>query len=159
MKTTLLTLIILAFVANSCHKDVDVTLSKKDYLMFGRYINNCQNNDTCVEIFKLFEKELYEDHSDLSPYGSGFYSGSFSQTIPADFIISNDLMTFFPTDLIADTLTEFGHPSTSVDGGIYIEYKVNKVRKMWQFDLTTDSIPANYREFISKVAEKITLMK
>ena len=159
MKITLITLIILAFVLNSCHKDVDVTLSKKDYLMFGRYINNCQSNDTCVEVFKLYENELYEDQNDQYVYGTNFYGGNFIQSTPPQFTIANDIMTFFPTDLIADTNMIFGHPNTSVDGGIYIEYKVNKVRKMWQFDLTIDSIPSNYREFVSKVAGKITLLK
>ncbi len=159
MKITLITLIILAFAINSCHKGVDVTLHKKDYLLFGRYINNCQENDTCIEMFKLFEKELYEDTKDEYVYGTSFYGGYFKQSSPIQFVNAKDLMTFFPTDLIADTSMIFGHPDTSIDGGIYVEYKVNKVRKMWHFDLTTDSIPANYRDFVKKIAEKVTLLK
>ena len=155
MNTLKLLLIALAFVnLISCNKDEQIEINENDYLIFGHFYGECLGEE-CVENFKLTDTKLFEDIND-----------SYAGHIPFDFlelgndkyIKVNDLASFFPPDLLKETMETFGCPDCADQGGIYIEYKKNEDIHKWKIDQAKDQVPTYLHEFMDKVNEKIALI-
>ncbi len=129
-----------------------------NYVVFGHYFGFC-GGETCIEKFKLTSNKIYEDVNDVYP---GVNSGTlpiYVQLPNNKFLAAQDLMTFFPNDLLTETNTTIGMPDASDGGGLYIKYHVNGVDKLWLIDQFKQNVPAQYHNFMDKVNEKIALMQ
>lgn len=75
------------------------------------------------------------------------------------FIDANDLLNFFPSDLLLEPKTVIGQPDAGDWGGLYIEYNYNGTRKFWLLDQMKSNVPSKYHNFLDKVNEKIKLIQ
>jgi hypothetical protein len=70
-----------------------------------------------------------------------------------------DLMDFFPQDLLNESDTVIGMPDAGDWGGFYIEYNFNGTRRFWILDKMKTNVPGKYHAFIDKLNEKIDLLQ
>ncbi len=153
----LFSLCLLLILSVSCKKETS-TANSSDYLIFGHFYGMC-GGEQCVEIFKLDNCRLYEDSRDIYPNRDTFYVGAYSQLSNQQFNAVEDLMDFFPQDLLNESDTVIGMPDAGDWGGFYIEYNFNGTRRFWILDKMKTNVPSQYHAFIDKLNEKISLLQ
>jgi len=156
-KNLLISTCFLFFLFVSCEKD-NSSVSQPAYLVFGHYYGECIG-EQCIEIFRLDQGRLFEDVKDQYPSRTQFYEGSFLLLDQYKYILTNDLMNYFPADLLNETNTVIGSPDAADGGGLYVECYLNGVRKFWLIDKSLRNVPTKYHAFIEKLNEKISLLK
>ena len=134
------------------------TIPDSNYIIFGHFYGEC-GGETCVEIYKLLQNSILEDNLDRYPTIDGFNTGNYTVLSNEKFLAAQDLMTFFPSELLNETNEYIGMPDASDGGGLYIEYSFNGIRKRWFIDQFKQNVPAIYYPFMDKVNEKISLMQ
>ncbi|PCJ94814.1 MAG: hypothetical protein COA50_10515 [Flavobacteriaceae bacterium] len=141
----------------SCNTTNDDNLIKirngQDFLIFGHFYGECIG-EVCVETFKLTDQKIFEDTLDD-------YSGkklNFVELESGKFKQVEDLISFFPKQLLNDTKTTFGCPDCTDGGGLFIQYSESGNVKSWRIDQSKDNIPSYLHSFIDKVNEKISLI-
>ena len=149
--------ILTIFLLTSCEKD-DLELSNSDYIIFGHFYGECIG-EQCVEIFRLEKDKLFEDTKDRYPNSADFYMGNWIQLSQQKFNDTEDLISWFPTDLLNETSTVIGQPDAGDWGGLYVEYNANGIRKFWLLDQKKSNVPTKFHDFIDRVNEKITLLQ
>ena len=141
-------------ILTSCNKDEDsITINEQNFLVFGHFYGMCAGEE-CVETYKLTDLKLYEDILDD-------YSGQNLDFVELDnetFEQINDLVDFFPNQLLNETDTVFGCPDCSDGGGLFIQYSDNGNLKSWRIDQFQENVPSYLHSFIDKVNEKIVLI-
>jgi hypothetical protein len=162
MKQFILIQIFIVFTLFSCDKKNEEIItaqnqSCENYIVFGHFYGEC-GGETCVERFKLTSTKIFEDTSDIYPSNNTF-TPIYVQLPNAKFIAAQDLMSFFPNELLNETNPVIGMPDYSDGGGIYIDYNFNGVHKYWLIDQFKQNVPENYHAFMDKVNEKISLMQ
>lgn len=159
MKTIkILGTLLFAMLLFSCKKEVKNPQTEVDYLVFGHFYGFCIGSETCIEIFKLNDEQLFEDSKDQLPDRTNFYDGNYLALDQSKFEQVKDLMGYFPENLLNETDTVFGCPDCADQGGFYIEYKSDSTHKFWIFDKAIESNPAFTHDFLNKVNDKIQLM-
>ena len=148
------TLLMAIVILTSCNKDEDcITINEQNFLVFGHFYGMC-GGEECVETYKLTDLKLYEDILDD-------YSGQNLDFVELDnetFEQINDLVDFFPNQLLNETDTFFGCPDCSDGGGLFIQYSDNGNLKSWRIDQFQENVPSYLHSFIDKVNEKISLI-
>ena len=148
------TLLMAIVILTSCIKDEDcITINEQNFLVFGHFYGMCAGEE-CVETYKLTDLKLYEDILDD-------YSGQNLDFVELDnetFEQINDLVDFFPNQLLNETDTFFGCPDCSDGGGLFIQYSDNGNLKSWRIDQFQENVPSYLHSFIDKVNEKISLI-
>ena len=148
------TLLMAIVILTSCNKDEDcTTINEQNFLVFGHFYGMC-GGEECVETYKLTDLKLYEDILDD-------YSGQNLDFVELDnetFEQINDLVDFFPNQLLNETDTVFGCPDCSDGGGLFIQYSDNGNLKSWRIDQFQENVPSYLHSFIDKVNEKISLI-
>ena len=148
------TLLMAIVILTSCNKDEDsITINEQNFLVFGHFYGMCVG-ESCVETYKLTDLKLYEDILDD-------YSGQNLDFVELDnetFEQINDLVDFFPNQLLNETDTVFGCPDCSDGGGLFIQYSDNGNLKSWRIDQFQENVPSYLHSFIDKVNEKIVLI-
>ena len=148
------TLLMAIVILTSCNKDEDsITINEQNFLVFGHFYGMCVG-EGCVETYKLTDLKLYEDILDD-------YSGQNLDFVELDnetFEQINDLVDFFPNQLLNETDTVFGCPDCSDGGGLFIQYSDNGNLKSWRIDQFQENVPSYLHSFIDKVNEKIVLI-
>ena len=148
------TLLMAIVILTSCIKDEDcITINEQNFLVFGHFYGMCAGEE-CVETYKLTDLKLYEDILDD-------YSGQNLDFVELDnetFEQINDLVDFFPNQLLNETDTVFGCPDCSDGGGLFIQYSDNGNLKSWRIDQFQENVPSYLHSFIDKVNEKISLI-
>lgn len=124
-----------------CHRQPD-----NDYMVFGQFYGMCMG-ETCVEIFKMENGNLYEDTTDQYPFGSSPYNGSYIQLPQAKYNLVEDLANYVPPQLLNEGDTIIGMPDAYDQGGYYVELKESGGRRYWLIDTDKDNIPAYLRAF------------
>lgn len=157
MKHLIFAICLFLFAISSCKKD-NAILSTSDYLIFGHFYGEC-SDEKCIEIFKLEQNHLFEDTKDIYPNSTRFYNGNYILLSQKQFVGVNDLLNFFPSDLLLESKTVIGQPDAGDWGGLYIEYNFNGTRKFWLLDQMKSNIPLKYHNFIDKVNEKIKMLQ
>jgi hypothetical protein len=148
----------IGFLLINCEdKNGNIGLSNGEYLIFGHFYGECLGEE-CTEIFKLTSNKLFEDIADNYPRQSEFYNGNYVEVENSSYELINDLFDYFPKDLLNENNTVFGCPDCVDQGGLYIEYNEDGIRKYWIIDQSIESIPTYLHEFISKVNEYIDLI-
>ncbi len=116
MKKALYILIVIV-VLTSCHKDTDgIEINEQNYLVFGHFYGLCFGEE-CVETFKLTDKKLFEDTID-DYNGQNF---EFIELGNDKFEQVNDLVDFFPDQLLNDNNDILGCPDCADGGGLFIQ--------------------------------------
>ncbi len=147
-----LTLLIAIAMTTSCNKDC-ITLNEQNYLVFGHFYGICAG-EGCVETYKLTDMKLYEDLIDD-------YSGQNLEFVELEnetFAQVNDLVDFFPNQLLSEEETVFGCPDCSDGGGLFIQYSDNGNLKSWRIDQFQINVPSYLHAFIDQVNEAIVLI-
>jgi len=156
-KINILLSIVFGVLIVSCSKDVSTEPSESDYLIFGHYYGLCQG-ETCIEIFKLESNKLLEDINDNYPGGRDFYNGNYIALGNTKFDLVRNLMDYFPDNLLNENDTFIGCPDCVDQGGLYIEYNFNGIRKFWRIDQSKRNVQNYLHDFMDKVNEKIDLI-
>ncbi len=138
----------------SCKKDNSrIVIDDKNFLIFGHFYGECLE-EGCVETYKLTDKKIFEDTIDD-------YSGknlNFVELNKDKFERVNDLIDFFPNELLNTNETVFGCPDCADGGGLFIQYSENGRLKTWRIDQDKENVPSYLYNFIDKVNEKIMLI-
>jgi hypothetical protein len=147
-----ITLLIAIAMTTSCNKE-GITLNEQNYLVFGHFYGMCAG-EGCVETYKLTDVKLYEDLIDD-------YSGQNLEFVELEnetFAQVNDLVDFFPNQLLSEEETVFGCPDCSDGGGLFIQYSDNGNLKSWRIDQFQINVPSYLHAFIDQVNEAIFLI-
>lgn len=139
--------------STSCKKKNGLESTQSDYLVFGHFYGMCAG-EMCVETFKLTDVSLFEDTIDD-------YSGQnlvFVQLANDKFEEVNDLMDFFPAQLLNETKEVLGCPDCADGGGLYIKHMENGTLKSWRIDQSKDNVPSYLHGFMDQVNERIALI-
>lgn len=168
-----ISILLVVLVSVSCHDDEIYNLedeakvetfakadSRNATLVFGRYYGKCEG-DYCVKIFKLKNKQLKEAVKSSRPAFGEFYEGVFSMIKVSDKINITELFSDFPSMLLRskETHSIIGLPDAGDWGGIYLEYKDEKLHKQWFLDLNANNLPKELVNYTSLINEKINLIE
>ncbi len=150
-------LILIVFLIISCEERApDDVLSEIDYLIFGHYYGKCIGEE-CIEIFKLTKTKLYEDINDNYPSISP-YHGRFQLIENNKFLLVRDLIEYFPEKILSESDSVFGCPDCADQGGLYIEYNINKISRNFKLDRDQNKIPSYLHDFLNLIDEKIKII-
>ena len=156
MKKLLLFIIIPLLFLNGCDKN-DNKKPNQNYLVFGHYYGMC-GGESCVEIFKINNENLWEDLNDAYPSPTNYYVGDFYTLDNNLFNQVSDLLTFFPSDLLNEKAIVIGMPDYADGGGLYIEYNYFGEHKFWLIDQIKTNVPDYIHNFIDIVNDKISII-
>jgi len=156
-KNIILLSIVFGVLIASCNKETSTEPSESDYLIFGHFYGFCQG-EACIEIFKQKSNMLLEDINDNYPGGTDFYEGNYIALGNTKFDLVKNLMDYFPYNLLIENEARIGCPDCVDQGGLYIEYNFNGIRKCWRIDQAKHSVPNYLHDFMDKVNEKIDLI-
>ncbi|MBK8954314.1 MAG: hypothetical protein IPM34_02000 [Saprospiraceae bacterium] len=157
MKWYLISLCFSTLLCVSCRKDCTET-ENTDYFIFGHFYGECEG-EGCIEIYRVDNKNLYEDIKDEYPSSNQYYEGIYIQLSDQNFLETKDLINSFPQDLLNELKNVVGQPDAGDWGGLYFEYNFNGIRKFWLIDQMKRNIPSKYHDFVDKINEKIKNMK
>lgn len=141
----------------SCDKEDASQLNGKNYLIFGHFYGFCMG-ESCIEIFKVNDEELWEDINDAYPRQDEFYQSEFIKLDQKIHEKIEDLPAYFPDSLWLETEKVFGMPDAGDWGGYYIEYQKEGIRNFWIIDKMQRNVPKYLHPFLDKVEEKIALI-
>jgi hypothetical protein len=102
----------------------------------------------------LTNNKLFEDLNDN-------YSGTDFDFIELEnntFEQVEDLIDYFPDQLLNESETTLGCPDCYDQGGLLIQYSENGSLQSWRIDQSQSSVPDYLHEFMDKVNEKIYLI-
>lgn len=137
----------------ACNKDeLECSSLTNDYLIFGKFYSECGGN--CVILFKITEKELFEDE----------LTEGFPPTIPtllfkstplnaSKFQIAKVLKAQLPAELLQANQNQFGCPDCGDQGGFYVEWYSNGERKIWTIDTWEREQPTYLIPYTRKIEE------
>jgi hypothetical protein len=124
-----------------------------DSVSFGRAHGFCDAN--CARFFLMINAG--PDSGRLYPDSMNRYTGTavFGSTplSAADYELALDLAKDLRTlpGVCCTTDTTFGAPDSHDQGGLYISFKMDKVRYNWVVDMDTIQQPAHLRAYFKKV--------
>ena len=154
MKKSFLLFIPLVFFLG-CEEGNNTNL--QDYLIFGHYYGMC-DGESCVEIFKINDENLWEDTNDEYPSPTNYYVGDFYTLNDDLFNQVSNLITYFPLELLDEESVIIGMPDYADGGGLYIEYHYSGEHKFWLIDQMKTNVPDYLHSFIDVVNEKISII-
>ncbi|ALI98221.1 hypothetical protein [Rufibacter tibetensis] len=141
----------------SCQED-DATLESPDYLVFGHYHGFC-GGESCIEIFKIQDGQLYEDTNDRYPSSNKPYEANFVLKSLDLFEKVKDLPHLVPTRLLQEDRTVIGSPDATDGGGYYLEVGVNGMRRYFLIDKFRHNVPEYLHPFLDQVEASIAKLK
>lgn len=168
-----LSVVFVLLLFNSCENEEDLFVEESNtglsariqnesvisvpIITFGRYYGKCQGV-TCVEIFKLVDFTLLKDRLDRYPTSGSFYQGKFVGFKGSNQIITSDILSSFPLELLDSKSIIYGTPDAGDWGGIYLEYEDGNHHRYWFLDLKVENNPKNLRAYVALIDKKITLI-
>ncbi|HET6513035.1 MAG TPA: hypothetical protein VFH43_12645 [Candidatus Kapabacteria bacterium] len=127
---------------------------KADYIVFGHFYGECVG-EACVETYKLTDSQLFEDTSDVYPFGDKSYPGRFELLNDSLFHAVKSLGDHIPTELLASPDTVFGMPDGGDWGGIYFERSEKGIVRFWLIDKMRSNNPDYLNPFVDKIEAAI----
>ena len=137
---------------SSCSKEN--MAEPEEYLVFGHFYGFCAG-DHCIKIYKLEDARLFEDQNKTYPRHDEFYDASFVELDDKYYEQVDDLLTYFPNQLLNETDTIIGCPDCADGGGLYIEYKTETIHRYWLIDQDISRVEPYLYEFMEQVNDKI----
>lgn len=138
----------------ACKPDDDDVVTP-DYLVFGLYYGECYGGETCIEIYKLQNKSLFEDTNDKYPTGKQAYKGNYVLQNDLQYQKVKDLINAVPTKLLKEKNNIIGQPDAGDWGGIYVEIKRKGTLKFYLIDTQTENIPSYLHSFTNEVKRRV----
>jgi len=125
-------------------------IATDDYFVFGKFYGHCRG-EKCIEIYKIENTKIYEDSLDQYPVGLS----DFSFVLDSDkkYQLAKNLANNFPAQLLATPDTTLGMPDAYDQGGVYVERKINGVRKYWRLDNHNNNMPDYAVDFVANVTK------
>jgi hypothetical protein len=149
-KTFSLVGFIILLLISACTKENLNTSTETNYLIFGDFYGECFGS-SCVETYKLTDSKLYKDAND--DYNHSNYT--WNQLTGEKFIIAKDLADYIPNELLTDSIHIYGCPDCRDQGGLYIEYVQDGLKKSWLIDTDKGSVPPFLHPFMDEIKKKI----
>ena len=146
MKKLIWILLPVIFVFTNCQKDEDSPTGSVDYVVFGHFFGEC-GGETCIEIFKIEEGQLFEDTKDNYPSFVNPYEGEYMLLDDALFQEVKDLDTHVPDELLDETATVIGQPDAGDWGGYYFEIVKDGIQYHYRIDKAKDNLPDYLKDF------------
>ena len=151
--------VISLMVLNNCAKDNNnYTVGDGDYMIFGHFYGMCAG-EQCIEIFKIDSLSLYEDNLDIYPSSEHPYDGNYVKLSGMAFDHVKYLRDKFPAQLLQEANHVIGMPDAGDWGGLYVEIKVNGVRKYWLIDKMRTNLPAYLIPFVNEMESCIAFLQ
>lgn len=153
MKKIVFTFFIIAGFISCNNVDDSIEIIENNYLIFGHFYGECVG-EGCIETYKLTNEKLFEDITDD-------YSGQNLEFVELEndlFLEVNDLVDFFPNQLLDETETIIGCPDCADGGGLFIQYSDNEDIMAWRIDQNKNNVPTYLHDFMDKVNEKIQII-
>ena len=141
---------LLAFASCSIHNRDNI-----DYIIYGTYAGECMGH--CSLMFKLDTSKLFVDTT-------GSFFNNWEKTVTfnndtlsrEDFLNAQDIRQKLPTLLLTSSSTSFGRPDGYDQGGIFVQFKIDKEIKTFYIDVDKDKIPSGLRNFAELIESKVT---
>ncbi len=145
-------LMMIVSIFSSCSEEK--MAEPNDYLIFGHFYGFCLG-DQCIQIYKLDNERLYEDQNKTYPGYDELYEASFVELESKYYEEVDDLINYFPNQLLNESDTIIGCPDCADGGGLYIEYKTETMHRYWLIDQDINRVQPYLHDFIEKVNDKI----
>ena len=145
----------------ACSDKDDLKILDSDYFLFGEYYGQCYidgeccDGETCVEIFKIENTQLFEDTNDNFPPTSAPYEGNYIILADSTYQIVNNLLDEIPRKLFKESKSIIGCPDCSDGGGIYIEVSRAGEVRYWLIDRIEENLPKYLIPFRQSVVSAI----
>ena len=140
----------------SCCTEEEIS-EQQEYLIFGHFYGFCVGED-CIQIYKLEDNRLYKDQNKTYPRYNEFYDASFVELESKYYEQVDDLINYFPNQLLSETDTIIGCPDCADGGGLYIEYKTETIHRYWLIDQHISRVEPYLHEFMEQVNDKIEII-
>lgn len=150
MKKLILILLPVLFVFTNCQKDEDSPSGSIDYVVFGQFYGECIG-ETCIEIFKIENGELFEDTKDNYPSFVNPYEGEYILLDNSLYIEVSDLETKIPDALFDKTETVIGSPDAGDWGGYYLEVMKDGIQYHYRIDKMATNLPTYLQDFAAEL--------
>lgn len=101
-----------------------------DHLVFGTFYGECAGN--CTVLYRIQSGLLFEDDVEIGiPDVILFNDQPLSE---AKYLIAEELVTTFPSDLTGSDKEVYGCPDCADQGGVYLELKQGDNTRKWRID-------------------------
>lgn len=160
MKTPYLYLLTISLLVLflACEKNEPIII-EGDFLVFSRFNGFCVG-ETCIELFKLTDTQLFEDTADrYAQYPD--CANNLVELSKEKFDLVSDLPASIPTELLTaeeDSLV-FGCPDCADQGGLLFKYQEDDKIRYWIIDQNKSAVPDYLHDFVEEVKKKIQLLE
>ncbi len=139
--------------------EMEVAQDGDDYFVFGRFAGFC-GGESCIEIFKIENNQLFEDTVDEYPSSNKLpYPGQYKLLSNEKYKLVQDLPDAFPEKLMEEINLVLGMPDAYDQGGIYIELKRGDKVMFWVLDGDKHNLPEYVHSWADLVIEKVGLLQ
>lgn len=128
----LLSLFAIAFFCFTACDEAGTELSDSDFLIFGRYAGFCQGD--CFSVFKVNSTNLVEDEISERFTGNDFEFKPGRTLDSHEYTLAQALLTAIPPELISSNIEVYGCPDCADQGGFYISFSYQGVKKSFRLD-------------------------
>jgi hypothetical protein len=152
--------LILIGLLTSCEKEKEIIIDcggltvYDSSLTFGYFNGECIGVD-CIATYKLGIDQLFEDTLD-SYAGSGPFE--FILRPQEDYLLVNDLIDYYPNELLLLPDSVFGCPDCIDQGGLFIMLDTENVTSTFIIDQNQFAVPSYLHPFVDKVNEYTELL-
>ncbi len=117
-------------VVASCADKENLPSVDEDYLAFGTYYGECFGN--CTQFYLIEDGEIYADDIEIGVPGELVFQSE--PLAPDKYDIAVELVSGFPSDLLASDKRTYGCPDCADQGGIMLETRVDGEVTRWHID-------------------------
>lgn len=147
----------IVMLAAACSGDPLANLQSDDYVIFGDFYGECIG-DSCIDIYKIQNGQVYEDTLDLYPTATRLpHETAFVPTSRDSYDEIEQRLAEMPSDLYTESKVVIGQPDAGDWGGFYLETRIDGEIRFWLIDKLEDNLPAYLRSFTTKLDEAIAL--
>lgn len=152
-----ISLVACLFTLLACEKDNPVKTEpqspgspslKDTTLIVGTYRGLCRPPESCVHVYQIAGRKVYEDTTYHYLYDTSGYKFKVLPDTPYPKV--NQLKAAFPRRILTDTTTEFGCPDCYDQGGYYVALKADGYQKEWLIDQNLDAVSPYLHPFLQK---------
>ena len=141
----------------ACENSTNSDKTENTSLIFGDFYGYCIG-EQCVDIYKLENRNLWEDTTDINPLVKPNAGRKFKKLPHELYQETKDLIELLPKRLINESAHIFGNPDSRDQGGLYIKYTDKETENYWIIDQDRGNIPEWLHDFHRSVNDKIMII-
>lgn len=141
---------------SACGKESQ-NVSETDAFIFGHFFGECFG-ESCIEIYRLVDNEIYEDTLDKYP---GINGNEFDWIKRTDVSVEQiaESLEEIPNSLFDATDQVIGMPDAGDWGGIYVQIHEGAEARYWLIDHADQNIPEDLVPFTTSIKNTIQLLQ